>query len=72
MSSVKIIKNQIWEREQCCFFSFQNLFNLSFILSLCNKVFRIENFHSCSVCSWLHQKKNFEFFETLKFEFFDV
>jgi hypothetical protein len=45
---------------------------LSFILSLRNKVFRIENFHSCSVCSWLHQDIFFEFFETLKFEFFDV
>jgi hypothetical protein len=72
MSSVKITKNQIWEHEQCCFFSFQNLFNLPFILSLRNKVFHIENFHSCSVCSWLHQDIFFEFFETLKFEFFDV
>jgi hypothetical protein len=43
------------ECEQCCVCFFQNLSNLSFILSLRNKVFRIENFHGYSVCSWLHQ-----------------
>jgi hypothetical protein len=36
------------------YFFFQNLNNLSFLLSLHNKVFHIEKLHDRNVYSWLH------------------
>jgi hypothetical protein len=55
-----IIRNTLYSvfgkknQKSVSFFSSKNLFNLSFILSLRNKVFHIENLHGHSVYSWLH------------------
>jgi hypothetical protein len=65
-------KNVDWEHEQCNFWIFQNLSNLSFLLSLNYKVLHIKILHACSVLSWLHPPFCFGFFKTLKssFQFF--
>jgi hypothetical protein len=52
-------------------FFFQNLTNLSFLLSLHNKIFRIEELHDRSVCSVLHPDF-LNNFEDLKFKYFGI
>jgi hypothetical protein len=53
-------------------FFFQNLINLSFFLSLRNKVFCIKKLHDHSIYIVVYIHDFFNFFVSLKFDLFNV